>query len=140
MYLESRFGIPETLFEDYLLLARKQAWWLLRDSPALSRAARFKIAVAGLKAFERVGGFVKPSTRMIQVFGHLAARARFDVDEGELQRLIDGEHLPLETGLENGYVILSFKGMPLGLGLLINGVLRSQLPRKERLSPNPPPD
>ena len=34
--------------------------------------------------------------------------------------------------IENGYVILAFKGHILGLGLLIDGMVRSQIPKKER--------
>ncbi|MCF8062043.1 MAG: hypothetical protein K9M82_05965, partial [Deltaproteobacteria bacterium] len=48
-----------------------------------------------------------------------------------LSALARGEELPLKRDVENGYVILTLDGEPLGLGLLIDGMLRSQIPRSE---------
>lgn len=118
-------------FDDYLLFEKGRAWWILRDSPLVAQACMLKIWRVGLKAFQEVGDFVKPTTRMIQTFGYLATRGILDIDEGDLQRLAAGEHLPVDMHLENGYVILSLKGCILGLGLLINGTMRSQIPRKD---------
>jgi NOL1/NOP2/fmu family ribosome biogenesis protein len=130
-YLEGRFGIPENLFDDCLLFERKKSWWLLRNTPQLVAASRIKVSLVGLRAFSRVGDYVKPSTRMIQIFGNRATRARCDLREGALQTLMAGEPIPVDLPIENGYVILSLKGHILGLGLLINGLIRSQIPRKE---------
>lgn len=130
-YLEARFGIPETLFDDYVLFERKKNWWLLRNSPFLPKASQIKVSLVGLKAFSPVGGFVKPSTRMIQVFGNWATRARCDIQDKDLQRLMAGDLLHTDLAVDNGYVILSLKGQILGLGLLINGFVRSQIPKKE---------
>jgi NOL1/NOP2/fmu family ribosome biogenesis protein len=128
-YLENRFGISETLFNGYLLFKKKKSWWLLKNSPFVTSAARFKVSMVGVRAFQRIGGFVKPTTRLIQIFGPRATRARFEIDEGQLQNLMAGEFLPFDLELENGYVILILKGSTLGLGLLINGMIRSQIPR-----------
>ena len=51
--------------------------------------------------------------------------------EADLKRLLEGDAIPVALPLENGYVILSLKGHILGLGLLINGLVRSQIPKKE---------
>jgi len=107
----------------------------LRNSPLVIRASQFKTWRVGLRAFQRVGSFIKPSTRMIQIFGHLASRAIVDINRTELNKLIAGEFLPVKMELENGYVILSLNKEILGLGLLIDGMVRSQIPKKEvRLS------
>jgi len=107
----------------------------LKKSPQIIQASQFKVWRVGLRAFHRVGSFIKPSTRMIQVFGHLATRAIIDLNGADLNKLIAGEFLPVKMELENGYVILSLRGVILGLGLLIDGTVRSQLPKKEvRLS------
>ena len=58
-------------------------------------------------------------------------KAVFEVNETELRQLLDGEHLPMDDELENGYVILSLKGQILGLGLIIKGLVRSQLPKND---------
>ncbi|MFH1123728.1 MAG: hypothetical protein V1758_08725 [Pseudomonadota bacterium] len=134
--MESRFGLPASTFDGYLLFHRGQSWWLIRKSPYLQLAADFKMGMIGLRAFERVGRYVKPSTRMIQVFGGAATKGKFDLVEDEFQRLLAGEPVKTDLKLENGYLILSLKGHILGLGLLIDGELRSQMPRKELRFPS----
>jgi NOL1/NOP2/fmu family ribosome biogenesis protein len=69
---------------------------------------------------------------MIQIFGHTASRARFEIEATELSRLIAGEEIPVNTDLDTGYVILGLRGdIILGLGFLIHGKIRSQLPLKQ---------
>ncbi|NIR13853.1 MAG: hypothetical protein GWN86_07825, partial [Desulfobacterales bacterium] len=92
-YMERRFGISENVFDGYLLFKRQRSWWLLKDSPFLHSASRLKVKRAGLRAFQRIGKFVKPSTRMIQVFGSLATKARVEIDELQLEKLVTGEPL-----------------------------------------------
>ena len=123
-----RFGIPADVFDDYLMFAGKKAFWLITKSPLIEAVSRLKIKRLGIKAFQEVGSFIKPTTRFIQYFGGMAKKAVFHIDEDQLERLLDGEYLPFDQDLENGYVILSLKGQVLGLGLLINGSVRSQLP------------
>jgi NOL1/NOP2/fmu family ribosome biogenesis protein len=88
--------------------------------------------MVGMKAFQRINRFVKPTTKMIRIFGRDATRATLNIEERHLRRLGAGEHLPVNLEIENGYVILAFKGHILGLGLLIDGTVRSQIPKKER--------
>ena len=131
-YLEGRFGIPETIFDGYLMFRRKQSWLLLKNSDQIAFASQLKISKVGTNAFNRVGTFVKPATRLIQYFGHTATKARLGINEDQLLKLLDGEAIPFDLNLEDGYVILELrKRWILGLGLLINGRVRSQLPRKE---------
>jgi NOL1/NOP2/fmu family ribosome biogenesis protein len=131
-YLEDRFGIPEELFEDYLLFRKRKSWWLLTHSPLVGAAAHFKVSIPGFKAFQKINRFVKPTTRFIQVFGRHATRAILNLKRSEFVNLKTGTPFRADQALENGYVILSFKEHPLGLGLLIDGVIHPQIPRKER--------
>lgn len=131
-YVEDRFGIPTELFDDFLLFRRKQHWLILKESFRLRGLSHLKIEKAGMRAFQRVGGFVKPSTRFIQAFGHHATKAWVEIDRDQLEKLVQGEELPLGLELEKGYVILCLKDKGiLGVGFYISGALRSQLPHKE---------
>ena len=130
--MEGRFGIPEYIFDSYLMFRRKRIWWLVNKASQIELAAQLKICQVGLKAFQRVGQFVKPSTRMIQCFGHHATRARITVTEAELSDLLAGNRIPTDMDLAPGYVILSLrKNVVLGLGLFLKGQIRSQISRKE---------
>lgn len=84
-----------------------------------------------MRAFNQVGDFIKPTTRLIQVYGQYGTKARMELSTEELRSLVEGEGIVVDPGLENGYVILCHKGHPLGLGLLINATVRSQLPSRE---------
>jgi NOL1/NOP2/fmu family ribosome biogenesis protein len=68
---------------------------------------------------------------MIQVFGHAATKARLELTPSQLSRLLAGEEIPAALDLEPGYVILTLgKDRILGMGLLTNGRVRSQIPKK----------
>jgi NOL1/NOP2/fmu family ribosome biogenesis protein len=140
-YLEDRFGISRRVFDGYWLFRKKKSYWLLHRTPHLGKCAGLKVSRVGLRAFQQIGAYVKPSTRMVQVLAPYVNKARFEIQEGQLHRLLDGEAVPFDSTLENGYVILSMKGHVLGLGLLINGKVRSQIPKSQirpiREHPNP---
>lgn len=130
-YIDKRFGIHKDIFDDYLLLKKRGNYWLLKRSPLIPRVTSLKVGIVGMKAFQEVGSFIKPTTRMIQFFGHWAERAVLNIDEEFLKRLLNGEFIQTDMEIENGYVILSLEFKVLGLGLLINGEVRSQLPQKD---------
>ena len=130
--MEKRFGIPKTRFDAYFLFRRKANWYLLRKSPQVMLASSLKISKLGLRAFRKIGGFIKPTTMMIQVFGHAATRAVIHINENQLMRLLSGKGLDVALNVEAGYVIIVLeKSSILGLGFYANGGLKSQFPRKD---------
>ncbi|RLB79059.1 MAG: hypothetical protein DRH15_09505 [Deltaproteobacteria bacterium] len=127
-----RFGIPMEAFEDYLLFERSKGWWLMRKSPHLVEAAKLKIECAGIRAFHKVGRYIKPTTRLIQYFGKLATKALIELTKDEFARLASGQDIEMKMDLDDGYVILCLEGrVILGLGLWYKGKLVPQIPRKE---------
>ncbi|MFO7785392.1 MAG: hypothetical protein ACQET7_12285 [Thermodesulfobacteriota bacterium] len=129
--MEERFGIPGVVFDDYLFFRRKNTWRILRKSAHLAKAGHLKVEAVGIKGFHLIGDFIKPSTRVIQMFGRHAEKARVEVNGKDLNRLAKGIEIPADPGIGNGYVILCRRGQPLGLGLMIRGMLRSQIPKSE---------
>lgn len=61
---------------------------------------------------------------------HHAVRARLDIMSEEINKMAKGKHISADMKINNGYIILSFKGAMLGLGLLIDGKVSSQMPRR----------
>jgi hypothetical protein len=87
--------------------------------------------MAGLKVFQKVGAFVKPTTRFIQAVGSRATKCRVALSEEDVNRLLKRGSMDFAgSGLKDGYVILCLGEYVLGLGLLIRGKLLSQIPRK----------
>jgi NOL1/NOP2/fmu family ribosome biogenesis protein len=131
--MEDRFGIPEKMFDNFLLFKRKGSWQLINKAVLHAMStSQLKVSKVGLKAFQKIGVFVKPTTRLIQVFGTAATKARIEIDDEQLGRLVAGEELCMDMDLDTGYVILvQPNGWVLGLGFYINGRVRSQIPKKE---------
>ena len=127
-YLEERFGLPAELFDDFLLYAKKDTWSLLKKSIWLEQTAGFKVISVGLKSFRRIGGYIKPTTRFIQMFGANAQKSRYELNELELQQIMADEPIDVEWPIEPGYVILLFKNDIIGLGFLSQNRIQPQLP------------
>lgn len=115
--MKERFGIPEMVFDDYLFLRRKNTWRILRMSAHLAKAGHLKVEAAGIKGFHLIGEFIKPSTRVIQMFGRHAVKARVELGGEEMCRLAGGGEIPADPDMGNGYVILCLRGgAPPGIG------------------------
>jgi len=132
-FLEERFGIPETVFDPYCLFRRKKSWFILNHSRGLFHASGLKVAKPGIKAFHRVGAFVKPTTRMIQIFGRFATKEKAEIDGPQLGSMLGGEEIVLDQDqLTRGYVILTLKGAGvLGLGFFKDGKVRNQISKRQ---------
>ncbi len=105
---------------------------MLRQSEWIKDAALLKVSVVGLKAFQKVGRYMKPTTRFIQLFGHMATKGYVCISEEQLFQLVSGMRLSLSLNLEDGYVILKLdENKILGMGLWTKGTLQSQIPKKE---------
>lgn len=126
-YLEARFGIPPAALAGHRLLRRGEHVCALRREAA-ELAEGLQAASAGLKLLKVTGsGGFKPATRGMQVFGRFAVRNVFDVTEAELKALVEGQSLAVDG--ERGFVLLRCGGAPVGVGLLREGRLVSQLSR-----------
>jgi NOL1/NOP2/fmu family ribosome biogenesis protein len=131
-YLLERFGIPSAILDEYYLFERKRGWFILGKSEQVKNGAHLKVSKVGLRAFRKVGQFIKPTTRFIQAFGRFATKAIFQMDKTQFETLIQKGEIPVDLSLEKGYVILTLKDdVILGLGFYIHGTIRSQLPGKE---------
>jgi hypothetical protein len=130
--MEERFGIPASEFGDTLLFRHRQSWWLLKKGPSVPIPGTLKVSMAGLKAFQKVGSFIKPTTRLIQLLGPRATRSILNLSRSELRTLLnEGAMDSPDCGVEDGYVILCFEEYVLGLGLQIRRKVLSQIPRKD---------
>ena len=128
-YVEKRFGIPASLFADYQFFCHRNSWHILKKSRYLSEGAKLKVnGYYGIKAFYKVGKYIKPTTRMIQLFGRYANRNIFFLTAEQALYLLNGGKIYISEAVEDGYVIISVdKRYIVGLGLVINSVLVSQL-------------
>lgn len=130
-YFEERFGIPLTAFAGFRLLERRKVYVLVHDSPQLERIASLKVHSIGLPVLRKMGRHLKPTTAVLQRFGHLATRNKVELVEAQMTNLLQNQELALRVECEPGYVVLCFAGHILGCGLYTPGRLRSQIPHRQ---------
>jgi NOL1/NOP2/fmu family ribosome biogenesis protein len=130
-YLEERFGIHENAFADFELFSRRKSWWLFRKTADVNLPVRLKVTQVGLRAFDKVGKYLKPANRLMQLFGHHARRGVYRITDDEFEKLLRGEPLEVEKPMEEGFVILSLREQVLGVGLLMQGTITSRIRQSE---------
>ncbi len=130
-YLEERFGIHETVFSHFELFSRRKSWWLFRKTIDIPLPVRLKVSQVGMKAFDKVGKYLKPTTRMIQLFGHHATKGVQQVNDDELERLLRGEPVEVDRAIGDGFVILRLREHVVGVGLLMQGKITSRIRKSE---------
>lgn len=109
-------------------------------APWTDERMRLKVSKVGLRAFHRVGAFIRPSTKLVQLFGSHAVRCVVHLEMLEVARLLAGERIPVDFSCDKGYVILCLGASPvLGLGFFKDGFVTSQLPGKRQRAPVAPP-
>ena len=117
------------MLEEYYLFERKKGWFILKKSEQVKNGAHLKVSKVGLRAFRKVGRFIKPTTRFIQAFGRFATKAVFQMDMPQFRTLVLEGEISVDLALEKGYVILTLEDdVILGLGFYVHGTIRSQLP------------
>ncbi len=120
------------MLDEYHLFENKKGWFILRKTKEIKHGAHLKISKVGLRAFRKVGRFIKPTTRFIQIFGCLATEAVYQLNGAQLKALVVDGEIPVDLNLEKGYVILTLEGdIVLGLGFYVHGTIRSQLPKSQ---------
>ena len=125
----SRFGIRHGAFEGVSFFRRGRNVWAvsLPDLPDLDFEA------VGLRFLSLRGRVPKPTTYALQLFGRFATKNAVDLSDGEARRFIAGERQQLSAPVEDGYVVVSYRGDVLGCGLYSRGDLISQLPKERRI-------
>ena len=78
----------------------------------------------------------KPTTDGVQRFGRHAGKNVIELDDGEARRFVAGEDQQVDWDGDWGYLIaahdIAGEREPLGVGLFIDGELRSQVPKGRR--------
>lgn len=76
-----------------------------------------------------------PTNALVQNFGHLATKNRVEVDEAKAKEFAVGRGLgSMDLGAKDKFVIVMFKGMPVGLGFYEaeKKKIRNDVPEKRR--------
>ena len=132
-YFEARFGIGAGTFEHTTFWEKGagSVWAVAGDAPD-----SIAVEALGLRLLRTGGRHWKPTTDGVQRFGADAFRNVVELDGAAASRFVAGEDQALDWDGDWGYLIVSTplggQPAPLGVGLFIDGTLRSQVPKGRR--------
>lgn len=133
-----RFGLPGHGFADFRFFRRgKSTVWIA--APGVVLPSSPDVEGVGIP-FVRLDTLQwKPTGVAVIEFGGEAVRNVIDVDADELAAFIAGEPIAVEPGdprreiLENGYVIVRYRGIAAGCGLCGRESVDSQVSKGRRI-------
>jgi NOL1/NOP2/fmu family ribosome biogenesis protein len=125
--LARRFGIPAEELARLACLNEQETVFI--GTPEAMRLDTVRPMRRGIRLCRLFPHSVKPTTFALQVIGRHATRNVVDVDDEQAKVLINGGDVQVEADVEDGFVLLRWKGFPIGVGHYRRPVLRSQIPR-----------
>jgi NOL1/NOP2/fmu family ribosome biogenesis protein len=125
--LSERFGIPTEVFERLAALEEQETVFVGTSEVMSFNAVR--PMRRGIR-FARIYPYsLKPTTFAMQVLGEQATRNVVEITDEEAKLLINGGSMSLEADAANGFVLLRWRGLVVGVGFYKRPVLKSQIPR-----------
>ncbi len=132
-YLENRFGIPRSVFDDYELIALKDVWVASRECANFPVKAFSRRGIRLARIFPRG---VKLTTAAMQVFGRYARRNIVYLQtEEQLEKMLRGEDIKIGElpSVEEGQVIVKWKEDIIGSAVYRDRKLKNQIPKGRRI-------
>ncbi|GAI01340.1 unnamed protein product [marine sediment metagenome] len=81
------------------------------------------------------GQEIKPDNDLIQVFGKKANRNYYEIKEYQLKKFLQGETVKIDSrpGISKGFVIVTYKKMPIAIGKYNGKEMKSEVKRERRI-------
>ena len=127
-YLQERFGIPPDAFKDFQIYGGSKGKVYLGPKKLISKPDIVSLGIL----VARAESSVKPTTNLLQLFGHLASKNIVRLDKKEAVSFAKGEDLQIKDEASDGYVLVKFENNCLGCGLLKENLLINQIPKAKR--------
>ncbi len=122
-----RFGLPADAFERLAVLEEQETVFV--GTPEVMSFDSVRPMRRGIRLARIYPYSAKPTTFGMQVLGGRASRNLIDVSDEQAKLLINGGNLNVESDADNGFVLLRWRGMVVGVGFYKRPVLKSQIPR-----------
>ena len=132
-FWDERYAITPATFEKYSFWEKGGGkLWAFRGE----MEGPLEIEALGMTFLRTRQEHWKPTTDAVQRFGRHARKNVVELDREKAQRFVAGEDQSIDWDGDWGYLIvahdLAGEREPLGVGLFIDGELRSQIPKGRR--------
>ena len=125
--LSERFGIPREVFDRLDAIEEQETVFV--GTPEVMEFDVVRPMRRGIRLARIYPYSLKPTTFGMQVLGGHATRNMVDVNDEQAKLLINGGSLSAEVEVDNGFVLLRWRGFVVGVGFYKRPVLKSQIPR-----------
>ena len=122
-----RFGIPREVFDR--LAAVEDQETIFVGTPEVMEFDAVRPMRRGIRLARVYPYSLKPTTFGMQVLGGQATRNVIDVIDEQAKLLINGGALSIDVEADNGFVLIRWRGLVVGVGFYKRPVLKSQIPR-----------
>lgn len=130
-FLENEFGFEKEHFKDFLFYVKKDEIWIL--SKNMKEIVNPFDLRRGLRFLRKYSKGYKLTTNFVQVFGKLIKNKRIELENfEEAKSFLLGKDIKISSNIK-GQVVIFYKDFPLGVGVLQNDVLKSQVPKSRRI-------
>ncbi len=130
-FLET-YEIDEKDIKEFEFFLFKESVWMTTKEVFNFNPKGIKIVRKGLRVYRIFEHSLKPTTSGIQIIGKNAKKKKVYLNPSQALKFMKGEKVEISSK-ERGFVIVCFKDTILGVGLLKNKELKSQVPRSKRI-------
>ncbi|MEN3046787.1 MAG: NOL1/NOP2/sun family putative RNA methylase [Candidatus Hydrothermales bacterium] len=129
-FLESYFGVDTSYFDDKIFKFSKDIWLLSEDFERFEIPHSFREGIRIVRLHKEK---YKLTTSFAQILFPLIKRNIYEIkNPSDALKVLKGFEIYLDNGEEDGYKILVYDGICLGVGVKIGNKLKSQIPKSRR--------
>ena len=132
-YFCRRFGIDVKRFQGYAVFQKDDVSYIA--TPQVYSFWEMKAIRRGLEVGKIYDQEIKPDNDFVQLFGNNPVRNSYEVKELQMKKFLRGEIVKVNPtpGFEKGFVILSYKKLPIAIGRFNGKEIKSAVKRKRRI-------
>ncbi|MFB6353116.1 MAG: hypothetical protein ABEJ92_03430 [Halobacteriales archaeon] len=133
-FFADRYGVARATFDGHTFWEKgaDSVWAVAGEEPD-----PIAVETLGLRLLRTGGHDWKPTTDGVQRFGDAAGRNVIRLDRAAARRFVAGDDQVVDWDGDRGYLIVATDvagdRAPLGVGLFVDGTLRSQVPKARRV-------
>ena len=136
-YMFVQFGIPGSVFNDYLFVYKNNKIWICSKKLIKFDPSDLDIHDVGM-LFAKKFDSIKPTTSAVQLFGRYATKNIIELNRQQTDLILKGYDIDIDSNHKSGYVILKNKDDVIGIGLLNKNKLKNQIPKSKRIKSRSP--
>ncbi len=132
-HFDRRFGIDTKRFKGYSIFQRREISFI--STPQVYSFWEVKTVRKGLELGKIYGQDIKPDNDFVQLFGRKPMKNYYEMKEWQLKKFLKGETLRIHSqpGIEVGFIILTYKKLPVAIGRYNGKEVKSAVKRERRI-------